>query len=151
MQRVEITKLANGTGLLRCTRQDGSVTWQKQDRHAAHFALRDLTHFAVKTVLRCRRVFFGLIAEGWGIEELADNFGVQKNSTPSRPRPEPGGNPEHTGFAGQSVSTMVCCSARRQTRTAIRSGLTAVRVSGLRTFHLPYCGRSRRTNMTIAR
>lgn len=69
MLRIEITKGADGTGLLRCTRQDGSVTWQKQDRHAAHFALHDLTHFAVETVLRYRRGFFGLIAEGWDLED----------------------------------------------------------------------------------
>lgn len=69
MLRIEITKREDGSGLLRCFRQDGSVTWQKQDRHAAHFALHDLTHFAVETVLRYRRGFFGLIAEGWDLEE----------------------------------------------------------------------------------
>jgi hypothetical protein len=31
--------------------------------------LHDLTHFAVETVLRYRRGFFGLIAEGWDIED----------------------------------------------------------------------------------
>jgi hypothetical protein len=46
------------------------VTWQKQgSRHAAFFALHDLTHFAVETVLGFRRGFFGLIAEGWEIDE----------------------------------------------------------------------------------
>ncbi|MFM2126039.1 MAG: hypothetical protein RL328_2490, partial [Acidobacteriota bacterium] len=28
--RVEIAKRADGAGVLRCTRDDGSVTWQKQ-------------------------------------------------------------------------------------------------------------------------
>ena len=38
--------------MLRCVRADGSATWQKQtDRHAAYFALHDLTHFAVETEL----------------------------------------------------------------------------------------------------
>lgn len=56
--------------MLRCTRDDGSVTWQKQNiRQAAFFALHDLTHFAVETVLGFRRGFFGLIAEGWEIED----------------------------------------------------------------------------------
>jgi hypothetical protein len=41
----------------------------KTGRHAAHFALHDLTHFAVETVLRYRRGFFGLIAEGWDLED----------------------------------------------------------------------------------
>jgi hypothetical protein len=67
--RIEIVKRADGEGLLRCTRSDGSITWQKQGKHAAHFALHDLTHFAVETVLRYRRGFFGLIAEGWDVED----------------------------------------------------------------------------------
>ena len=68
--RVQITKKADGSGVLRCVRADGSVTWQKQtDRQAAYFALHDLTHFAVETTLWLRRGFFGLIAEGWEMEE----------------------------------------------------------------------------------
>jgi hypothetical protein len=68
--RVQITKRADGAGVLRCVRDDGSATWQKQtDRHAAFFALHDLTHFAVETTLGYRRGFFALIAEGWEIED----------------------------------------------------------------------------------
>jgi hypothetical protein len=55
--------------VLRCARQDGSVTWQKQARHAAHFALHDLTHYAVETGLGYRHGFFGLIAQGWEVED----------------------------------------------------------------------------------
>ncbi len=69
MLRIEIVKRADGGGLLRCIRQDGSATWQKQERHAAHFALHDLTHFAVETVLGYRRGFFGLVAEVWDLED----------------------------------------------------------------------------------
>ena len=68
--RVQITKKADGSGVLRCVRADGSVTWQKQtDRHAAFFALHDLTHFAVETTLGYRQGFFGLVAEGWEMED----------------------------------------------------------------------------------
>jgi hypothetical protein len=69
MLKVQIDKRADGSGVLRCTRADGSVTWQKQRNHAAHFALHDLTHFAVESTLGYRRGFFGLISEGWEIEE----------------------------------------------------------------------------------
>ncbi|HEY1753935.1 MAG TPA: hypothetical protein VGG72_00960 [Bryobacteraceae bacterium] len=69
MLRIQITKRADGAGLLRCTRADGSVTWQKQTRHAMHFAMHDLTHFAVESTLGFRRGFFGLIAEGWEIDD----------------------------------------------------------------------------------
>lgn len=69
MLHIEIVKQPDGTGVLRCTRQDGSVTWQKQMRHAAHFALHDLTHYSVESVLGYRRGFFGLIAEGWDVDD----------------------------------------------------------------------------------
>ena len=68
--RVEITKRNDGGGVLKCIRADGSETWQKQtDRHAAFFALHDLTHFAVESELDIRDAFFGLIAAGWSIED----------------------------------------------------------------------------------
>ena len=56
-------------GVLRCTRQVSLVTWQKQIKHAAHFALHDLTHYAVATALGYCREFFGLIAEGGEIKD----------------------------------------------------------------------------------
>ena len=70
MLRIEITKRPDGAGLLRCVRVDGSVTWQKQAaRNAPFFALHDLTHFAVESTLGCQRGFFGLIAEGWDVDD----------------------------------------------------------------------------------
>jgi hypothetical protein len=67
---IQITKRKDGGGVLRCVRADGSETWQKQEnRHAAFFALHDLTHFAVESTLGFQRGFFGLVAEGWEIEE----------------------------------------------------------------------------------
>jgi hypothetical protein len=69
MLRIEIVKQPDGAGVLRCTRHDGTVTWQKQRKHAAHFALHDLTHYAVETTLGYRKGFFGLIAEGWDVED----------------------------------------------------------------------------------
>ena len=69
MLKIEIVKQPDGAGVLRCTRADGSVTWQKQTKHAAHFALHDLTHYAVETTLGCRQGFFGLVAHGWDIED----------------------------------------------------------------------------------
>jgi hypothetical protein len=70
MLRIQIDKRADGAGVLRCTRDDGSVTWQKQsERHAAHFTFHDLTHFAVETELGYTQGFFGLIAKGWNVED----------------------------------------------------------------------------------
>lgn len=67
--KIEIVKQADGSGVLRCTRADRSVAWQKQARHAAHFALHDLTHYAVEAVFGFDHGFFGLIAAGWEVED----------------------------------------------------------------------------------
>ena len=70
MLRIEIAKKKDGAGVLRCIRADGSVSWQKQaSRHAPFFALHDLTHIAVESTLGFRNGFFGLIAQGWEMEE----------------------------------------------------------------------------------
>lgn len=68
--KIEIVKRADQAGLLRCTRADGSVTWQKQsERHAIHFTYHDLTHYAVETTLGYQQGFFGLIAAGWDVDD----------------------------------------------------------------------------------
>jgi hypothetical protein len=65
---IEIVKRSDGQGLLRCTRDDGSVAWQKQ-RHALHFAHHDITHYVVETTLGLQSAFFGLLNQGWEIDD----------------------------------------------------------------------------------
>ena len=68
--RVELSARADGSVVLRCTRPDGTVTWQtQQPPNARFFPFHDLTHFAVETTLGLRRGFFGLIADGWDIAD----------------------------------------------------------------------------------
>src|SRR6476659_9963737 len=68
---VRLKKHADGTSSLACTRADGSTTWQKNgDRTSTFFPLHDLTHFAVESTLRCKRGFYGLLAEGWNITDF---------------------------------------------------------------------------------
>ncbi len=68
--RVRITKRADGRSVLNCVRSDGSVTWQRQEgKQAGFFPLHDLAHFAVESELGIARGFFGLIAEGWNIDD----------------------------------------------------------------------------------
>jgi len=68
---IRIKKHPDGAASLSCTRADGSVTWQKQQgKLGAVFPPHDLTHYAVETVLGIRRAFYGLIAEGWEIEDF---------------------------------------------------------------------------------
>jgi hypothetical protein len=68
---IRIKKKHDGTGSMSCVRADGSATWQRQrEGLAAFFALHDLTHYAVETVLRHRLGFFGLVASGWDLEDF---------------------------------------------------------------------------------
>jgi hypothetical protein len=67
---VQLTKRADGGALLRCVRANGSTTWQRHEgRQAAFFPLHDLTHLAVETTLGCRHGFYGLLADGWDIDD----------------------------------------------------------------------------------
>jgi cytochrome P450 len=70
---IRLKKNADGTGSLSCTRADGSVTWQRQRSGVAQFFARhDLTHYAVERVLRHRRGFYGLLADGWDFTDFGD-------------------------------------------------------------------------------
>jgi hypothetical protein len=67
---IRIKKKADGSAALSCTRTDGSVTWQRQEGvQGEFFPLHDLTHYAVETVLGIDQGFFGLIAQGWDMED----------------------------------------------------------------------------------
>jgi hypothetical protein len=68
--KIQITKRPDGGAVLKCTRSDGTETWQKQTGHqAAFFPLHDLTHYAVESELHIRDAFYGLIAAGWSIDD----------------------------------------------------------------------------------
>jgi hypothetical protein len=88
MLAIQITKRRDGGSVLRCTRADGSVTWQKQEGpNAAFFPVHDLTHFAVESTLGFNQAFFGLIASGW---DIGDTTG----KGPRRRLPEEAGQVE---------------------------------------------------------
>ncbi len=77
--RVQMTKRTDGVVALRCIRRDGSVTWERHEKHAAFYSHHDLLHFAVETVLDVRSGFYGLIADGW---EIADTTGKGPRGKP---------------------------------------------------------------------
>ena len=67
---IEFAKRKDGNTVLRCIRDDGSSTWQRNDsQHALFFPVHDLTHYAVETELGFRSGFYGLISGGWDIAE----------------------------------------------------------------------------------
>lgn len=68
---IRLKKTSDGSSVLSCVRADGSTTWQRNEgRKGRFFPLHDLTHYAVETVLGHRRGFFGLVNEGWNLEDF---------------------------------------------------------------------------------
>jgi len=64
---VEFKKISAKRASLSCRRPDGSVTLS---RLHAFFPRHDLAHFAVEKELGLARGFFGLIAEGWQLDDF---------------------------------------------------------------------------------
>jgi hypothetical protein len=68
---VRLTRKRDGAVVLELRRADGTSTWQKRIGPTAEFfAVHDLTHYAVETVLGYRRAFYGLVAEGWDLGDF---------------------------------------------------------------------------------
>lgn len=69
---IRLKRASDGSAALTCVRADGSVTWQRQTGARGQvFPAHDLTHYAVETVLGYRHGFYGLIADGWAIDDFA--------------------------------------------------------------------------------
>jgi hypothetical protein len=69
---IRIKRHAGGAVSLTCTRADGSSTWQRFEGPTARvFPGHDLTHYAVETTLGFRGGFYGLLADGWNIQDFA--------------------------------------------------------------------------------
>jgi hypothetical protein len=69
--RIRLTKRLDESVMFELQRSDGSSTWQKRSgAQARFFAVHDLTHFAVERVMGFERGFYGLVAEGWDLEDF---------------------------------------------------------------------------------
>ena len=65
---IKITKKQNRTILI-CTRADGSYT--RADM-GAQLPFHDIAHFVTDKKLNIKNGFYGLVAQGWTIEQLSD-------------------------------------------------------------------------------
>ena len=65
--QIRFQKGEGGAGTLRCLRSDGTETWTTLKSITPH---HDLTHYAVETTLGYQWAFYGLIAQGWNIEDF---------------------------------------------------------------------------------
>lgn len=66
--QIVFKKHKNKSNTLSCTRKDGSQTWSKI--HPG-IAIHDLIHYAVETTLDFQNAFYGLLAQGYNIEDFA--------------------------------------------------------------------------------
>lgn len=66
--RIQLKKGRDGPATLACVRDDGTRTWGKEH---PFFPIHDLTHCAVESVLGFHEAFFGLVANGWNIDDFA--------------------------------------------------------------------------------
>ncbi|MDQ6737901.1 MAG: hypothetical protein M3Z30_09405 [Gemmatimonadota bacterium] len=69
---IRLTKRKDGSAILRCDRDDGTSSWQRQQGSLASvFPSHDITHYVVETELGFTQGFFGLVAAGWDINETS--------------------------------------------------------------------------------
>jgi hypothetical protein len=69
---IRLTKRRDGSVVLRCDRVDGTATWQRQNGQLASvFPFHDITHYVVETELGFSSGFFGLVANGWDINDTS--------------------------------------------------------------------------------
>lgn len=66
---IHLTKGRNKPDTLACFRNDGSCTWAALNLPSAH----DVGHYAVETTLGFCDAFFGLLAQGWAIQDFGQS------------------------------------------------------------------------------
>jgi len=64
---IRLKKTPDAPPVLAGVRADGTATWQRS--HVA-FPVHDLVHYCIESRLGLRDAFFGLIAQGWSLEDF---------------------------------------------------------------------------------
>lgn len=73
--KIQFKKRKGKPSILNCIREDGSVTWAQIH---PNFEAHDLAHYAVETVLGLDKAFYGLLSDGFNIED----FELPRNKRP---------------------------------------------------------------------
>lgn len=68
---IRLKKTPDAPPVLTGVRTDGSATWQHS--HVA-FPVHDLVHYCVESTLGFRDAFFGLVAQGWNLEDFGNGW-----------------------------------------------------------------------------
>jgi hypothetical protein len=68
---IRLKKTPDAPPVLTGVRADGSATWQHS--HVA-FPVHDLVHYSVESTLGFGNAFFGLVAQGWNLEDFGNGW-----------------------------------------------------------------------------
>jgi hypothetical protein len=138
MLRIQFEKQRDGAVVFRCTRADGTSTWQKHlGKNALFFPFHDLSHYAVESTFGFGEGFFGLIDAGWDIEDttgkgkrgsLPYEAGVAEHMVGLFDRERVGGAPPLTAEEFNRILAELAESSRiSHAPTVTESQLAAVR------------------------
>ena len=64
---ISFTKRENSDHIISCKRNDGSVTWM---HNSPFFITHDICHYALETVLKLKKAFYGLVSSGIAIKDF---------------------------------------------------------------------------------
>jgi hypothetical protein len=78
--QVLFTKHTSKPPTLTCIRDDGTTTWFQSKNHGDFFAIHDLTHYAIETILQYDQAFFGLVAHGRNLDDFAGTVHGEKET-----------------------------------------------------------------------
>ena len=70
MLRLRFKKKSDGTAVITALRADGSSTHHSIGKSDAYGPIHDFSHYVVESYFGFPRGFYGLLAEGWNIEDF---------------------------------------------------------------------------------
>lgn len=68
--KIVFKKEPNKPPVMRCIRADGSETWMCSKNQGAYFAVHDMLHYAVETVMGYATAFYGMVAGGRDLDDF---------------------------------------------------------------------------------
>lgn len=144
MLRIQFEKQRDGAVVFRCTRDDGTATWQKHlGKAALFFPFHDLSHYAVESIFGLTQGFYGLIDQGWDIADtggkgargaLPGQAGVAEHIVGLFDRERVGGAPLLTAGEFNGILSELAASSRLSgapTVTEAQLAATRSRISEL--------------------
>ena len=130
--RLRFKKKNDGTAVITAVRTDGSSTHHSIGKADAYGPIHDFSHYVVETYFGFPRGFYGLLTEGWNIEDF--------ESGARGPIPHDAGLPEQlAGLISNNVVNQHRFTADDINRTVGRDALTTEQLHELEQAILDLC------------